>query len=147
MTVDCPCCLESIDSDQDILVLSCFHKIHKKCIIEWSIHTDNGIEKCPMCRSPVNSNIRNAATSYSNCKNMALKMLNVSIDETLRYQFESIKSVIEFATLYKQTALIDKPQIGTYKFIQIEHIHQVFDYLIEKIKEYKYEWRKASDFL
>ena len=144
----CPCCLDSIEHTNRV-ILTCGHMIHTSCMIDWSIHTKGGIQSCAMCRTPVAPNIRKAADTYSNCKDMALDMLTVFVDNTVSYRFDSVKSLIEFVTIYKQKQTknedFNEPIIGSYKFIEINHMHQVFEYLFQKIKEFKYEWRTATD--
>ena len=42
----CIICLEDHELNDKIIILSCYHKFHKKCILEWL----NNNPICPICR-------------------------------------------------------------------------------------------------
>jgi len=52
VTLDCPICINKIESNEYIRKLKCNHLFHKKCVDNW---LKKNIENasCPMCRSKV----------------------------------------------------------------------------------------------
>lgn len=42
---ECPVCMESLENE--IKPLSCYHWVHRKCVIKW------GKSNCPVCRSEI----------------------------------------------------------------------------------------------
>jgi len=48
---ECPICMENLESDNEICLLSCNHPYHKRCIVGWFM---SGAERrCPYCRKPL----------------------------------------------------------------------------------------------
>jgi len=45
-TLDCPICLEDIQSHSDMATLPCSHIFHERCLNNWSLRQ----RKCPICR-------------------------------------------------------------------------------------------------
>jgi len=48
-SIECPICMENYEVGQEIVILSCMHFYHKKCITTWN----NIRNECPQCRETI----------------------------------------------------------------------------------------------
>jgi len=64
----CRVCLECYSTGQSIRALGCKHAFHRDCIDSWCVGTTtrNGVNGCPLCRTPVVKRPQDAASAFNN---------------------------------------------------------------------------------
>ena len=60
---DCAICFEPLGTTQAIFQLSCGHKFHNNCLVNWC-EAKQGDITCPLCRAPVDSDVCNSVWSF-----------------------------------------------------------------------------------
>ena len=49
----CVICLDEWKEGDQIVVLPCGHRLHRRCAVDWAYSQQRGKERCPQCQGPL----------------------------------------------------------------------------------------------
>jgi hypothetical protein len=132
---ECPICMETIDSNKNIIITDCGHKFHCKCMMENIRHNGFG---CPYCRHKMINSIedeeeedeeksrphgickKDESVSVSECND--LKKIEVWVEDIkgISYYIDKYKNVYKTEDIFGNK---DNPEIiGKYEKTGSEYI-------------------------